>query len=288
MSNTLFDATLALAKILPWNVVESSATGGATTTLIDTGFPWYITVGATNSLPPDDYYNGGTLFFKSHTHPTLSKTTAIVTDWVSATTTFTYVAVSDAPHAGDTYAVVPRDYPRNVLRRCVNQALADIGGELLYNVATTTVSDQMSFDLPSGVYNVKTIEIACSSTSPYGYIEHHHWHEVNDDIYFDEGTQPGVTGNIIRIGYQVPLSELTADTSALPDQYNMDMVVWTAAVHALRWKMGMTHDDEPWLKEKFNEALAQSMRYQNLYMKEITRKPRAHQYSVWAGREPVD
>ena len=68
---TLFSATLDLAEILG-NVIRSTATGGTTATLIDTGFP--------RNPPPDDAYNYGTLFLISCTQTALNSTTAVVTD----------------------------------------------------------------------------------------------------------------------------------------------------------------------------------------------------------------
>jgi len=124
MSSTLFQATLDLARIVG-NVVEGMATAGSDTTLIDTNFQYSIDH---TSAPIDDYYNYGTIWILTCNN---ADKTAIITDWVQSTETFTFSApgaFSAACAAGDLYAVADKTYPRWQLRQCVNKALMSIGG----------------------------------------------------------------------------------------------------------------------------------------------------------------
>ena len=84
---TLFDATLALAKILT-TVPEGTATGGGTTTLVDS-----------SRTEPVDHFNDGTIWFKSGNNIGLSTK---VTDY-AANGTFTHATLG-ANVATDTYA----------------------------------------------------------------------------------------------------------------------------------------------------------------------------------------
>lgn len=278
---TLASATLDLARILPITVVDSVATSdGAAgkTTLVDGSFAY----SSSDSTPPDDYYNGGTIFFKSCTNTGLNGTTAIVTDYVRTGGTFTFAAAAAQTKSGDTYSVINRDFPRVKLRQCINQALAEIGGEDAQNTALTTVADQMTYDLPAGVYNVIKVEVAASTTSPYGYVEHHHWAEVNDDIAFIEGHQPTNTGYIIRLTYRVPWAELTADSSAVADLINPNWLTWKAAVYALRWRVGILGEQDPYLRTHLTEAIAKDSENDRRYRPHLQLANRSPQHSLWS------
>ena len=235
---TLFSATLDLAKILG-NVIESTATGGTTATLLDNAFP--------RTPPPDDAYNKGTLFFISCTQTTLNSTTAIVTDWDQADTatppnsTFTFaspVTPAVTITATDRYAFCDKDWPRDVLRRAINQAIQSLGAlPDLYTLSTfVTVARQEAYALPAGVYNVKRVEIATSTSAPYYYRTHRHWTEKDGYIYLDTGFEETAGGYPIRLTYEVPSAELTTDAGTISNYIHPDLLKWEAAVNAYLWK----------------------------------------------------
>jgi len=90
---TLFDATLALAKILT-TVPEGTATGGGTTTLVDS-----------SRTEPVDHFNDGTIWFKSGNNIGLSTK---VTDY-AANGTFTHATLG-----ADVAAIIAAHNPRDV------------------------------------------------------------------------------------------------------------------------------------------------------------------------------
>lgn len=246
---TLFSATLDLAKILG-NVVESTTSAaGTTATLIDTGFP--------RTAPPDDAYNGGTLWFISGA---LAGKTAVVTDWTQSSKTFTFATQTAAPGSGSRYAFLDKDYPRDVLRNAVNSAVQSIGGVVdTYTLATfVTVANQEAYALPAGVYNVKRVEIATSTSSPYSYRKHHHWTEKDGYIYLDRGFEEGSAGYGIRLTYIVQPSELTTDTGTtgtISDYIHPDLLKWTAAVYAIQWRIYALGDTNPILERRLAYAI---------------------------------
>lgn len=230
---TLFSATLDLAKILG-NVMESvTSAAGTTTTLVDNALP--------RNPPPDDAYNYGTLWFISGA---LASKTAVVIDWDQADTgtppasTFTFSTQTAAPGAASRYAFCDRDWPRDVLRNSVNAALQTIGTVPdVYTLSTfTTVANQEDYTLPAGVYNVRKVETATSSTTPYYYQNQYHWEEIDGVIRFKNGYAPTNAGDLIRLTYAVPPAELTTDAGTISDYIHPDLLKWTAAVHALSWK----------------------------------------------------
>lgn len=283
MSETLFSATRAIAKFIPGNVVVDGAatSDGAAgkTTLVDNA-AWFV---SPTTLPADDYFNGGTIWFIDQvTGSANDGYTAIITDYSSSTGTYTFAAINAQTKTGDTYSASNRMYPRFILRQAVNYALADIGGEDLYNTATTTVADQMNYDLPSGVYNILRVEQATSTSSPYGYVPLNHWREINDDIFFEDGYQPSSTGYILRLTYRIPFAELTADTSALPDLADMNWVKWCGVAYCLRWKLGLTDGDER-VQSFLEEALLNAEKMARQHRPKMRQIPRGHEHAKWGG-----
>jgi hypothetical protein len=242
---TLFSATLDLAKILG-NVIESVTSGaGTTTTLVDTNFP--------RTAPPDDAYNYGTLWFITGD---LAGKTAVVTDWTQSSKTFTFATQTAAPGASKRYAFLDKDYPRDVLRQAVNMALQTIGGVPdIYTLSTfVTVANQEDYTLPAGVYNVKKVEIATSDTAPYYYQKHYHWTEVDGVIRFKNGYAPTTAGDLIRLTYIVPPEELDDDADPISDYVHPDRLKWTAAVHALLWKLPAMGEQSQAVNQKLQMA----------------------------------
>jgi len=228
---TLFDATLALAKIL-MPVKEGSASGAGAagkTSLVDT-----------TRQEPDDYFHktnvaAGTIWLTSGTNDGTSRA---LTDYTQSSGTFTFAAVSTQTQAADTYAAAPIDFSRDELISAINAARQTIGAvPVEYTNATyVTVANQMIYDLPTDVYNVKRVEVAQATSSPYLYQIHNNWYEINNDIVFQEESQPGASGYLIRLTYVVPPTDLTTDAGTISNYTHIDLLKWIAAVHILRHK----------------------------------------------------
>lgn len=286
MAETLASATREIAKLLPGPhiYIQSAATAdGAAgkTTLVDTS-AWFV---SPTTLPADDYFNGGTLWLiDAVTGTSNDGDTRIITDYVSSTGTYTFAAADAQVLTGDTYAACPRFYPRFILRQAVNHVLAEVGGEDLYSISLTTVADQMAYDLPTGVYNVKRLEIATADSSPYYYvaIDPGKWREINDDIVFKDGEQPTTTGDIIRLTYRVPFAELTTDAGTLPDLVDMNWVKWAGVAYCLRWKLGMTAYDEPIVREMLAESITRAELNAQKYRPKVQQMPADWPHSPWA------
>lgn len=242
------------------NVVEGTATGGGATTLVDTGFP-YLPDG---SAPANDFYNGGTLWFLSGTViGTADAVKVLVTDWDKASKTFTFGTVAPlAVAAGVRYAAVDRFWPGFVLEQGVIQALKALGNvvQVYEDAALVTVAEQAAYALPAGVYNVKRVEVARSTASPYEYLREHQWEEMGDvngvgSVVFDRGFEPDAAGYRIRLRYQAEVDEATVRTYGVPDVAPVEYVRWAAAAWALRWRMQRVKLDEPEKGNFFSEAL---------------------------------
>lgn len=222
---TLFDLTLSLSEIVA-ETHFGTATGGSTTTLADSTLD-----------DPDDYYNGGTIWFRSGNN--ISKT-AIVTDFTNATGTITFATQSLACAAGNEYAVAPKEYNRSMLRRAVNQALQD--KELHYLQTDTTLTGAtgtLSIALTDGVTDVRRVTVEGSPN--------YFWREVNGYLVFDDGYEPA-TGDDIVVYYVGAHAVLDSDDDELSVNVAPELVKWKAAIYALRSRYMVAGDDDPKIK----------------------------------------
>ena len=264
---TLASATLELARLVT-DVITGVATGGSGTTLLDTA-----------RTEVDDYLTNGTIWFLSGNNAGKS---ALISDWDLATKTFTFVTPGAACAAGDRYSVIPRDYPRHQLRQAINQAIQEIGPLPARNTTLTTVAEQHEYTLPAGVYNLLRVELQESTSTDAEWIPNYHWEELASEgkLKFDRGFAPCETGISIRLTYQtLQHTELTTDIATIPDYILIERVVWPAAVHALRWRAGQTHSDEPWITGRLNEALTKAEIVKNSIP--IPRVPKDPHLSGW-------
>lgn len=235
MTITMFSATKELAIILG-NTVAGTATGGSATTLLDT-----------TRLETDKYFTGGTLWFLTGNR---ANTSTKITDWDLATKTFTF-ATGAVAAAGNNYVAAPADYPREQLQFGISQAVRELP---LRNITLLTVADQNEYTLPTGVYNLKHVEIAHKLTAPYEYIPNYSWQELEGKLVFDPLSYPTESDLIIRLTYLPRYAPVYTDAEALPDLDHIDALIWSAAVYCIRWRLQRTMGDQD-LTRFLNEAL---------------------------------
>lgn len=278
------DAVLDLAEQLT-DVMESAATAdGAAgkTTLVDNSLP--ITA------PADDYYNQGTIFFVACTNTALDGTTAIITDFatLAGVSTYTFAAAAAQTKSGDRYAVIKNDWPRYILRQSINVGLRRTGDVDQQDASLTTVANQAEYNLPAGVFNVRTLEIAEQDSTPYDYyeVDPGYWDEIEGQIQFKPGYQPQTTGYKIRLTYNSPLADITSDSTALPTLLHPEYVIWEAMIHALTWRLRLlgNGEDNDILRSDTNRALNEAKEKAKQYRRLMRRKPRSHETSGYAIR----
>lgn len=244
MAYTLFYATLDLARIL-MDVFESTATGGSTTTIVDTLM--YQTAGWFSDAPY------GTAWLKLTT-----PASKIITGHTAGTITFT-PAQSGAVAANDRYAAAPGIYPKAVLIQCINAALREMG-KLPYQKDVTAVAAQESYTSSDDVAfgnEVYAVEFANSSSAPYHWTPHYRWTQKyvgsTLTLVFDEDTELQAAYKM-RITYGSLHPEVWLDADVIHDLVAPDRLKWEAAVHALRWRYQRTKQDDPAQIALLNEA----------------------------------
>jgi len=228
---TLVQAMLETAKVLGITY-EGTATGGSTTTLVDSALDF-----------PQDHFEGGTLWVTSGTADGLCVKVSAY-----ANNTFTF-ATSTAVVATNTYVAATKDFPKWLLKQAALMALR-FTPILKIDTTQTTVADQETYTLPTGVTDVRRVQVAASSSSPYGYETNYHWQEVNGTLYFFDPPAGGYLMRIWYVGYHGDIAE----SGSLEEGVSQDWLKWASAVNAWRWKMEQIRKDNPVAMDLMNEA----------------------------------
>lgn len=211
---TLFQVLLDVARTCGV-LVSGTATGGSTTTLVDT-----------NRLEQDDYFKGGTLFFRSGTG--LINTTAKPTAYTGSSGTFTF-ATQTAPSAGVLYSA--SNQSRDTLVQAVNLALTHMGVYTATDTSVALVNGTLEYDLPAGVSNVVRLEAPVlydTIHSNLAYAKMYQWEEDNGKLRLKYPIT-GAYGEDLRIYYNCYHAEVNADADVISDLFNRQRLMWTAA-----------------------------------------------------------
>jgi hypothetical protein len=264
---TLWDASLDLARVLTqvWN---STATGGTTTTVVDTAID-----------EPSNYFGtstrNGTLWLDLTTD-----VTKVITGHTTTTLTFSPAQATPTPGAvvaGNVYYAAPADFPRFVLFQSINAALQEIGRMPTVAEVTATI-DQQEYDSDDNAIfenEIIKIELANDDSAPYNWTPHYNWKQVEltkRALVFAEGYVPD-EANTMRITYLADHATLSTDAGVVNRIVNPNRLKWQAAVHALRWKIAHTKGDEDFFREAYAQAqvnaLREAAKYPILYDKII-------------------
>jgi len=245
-------ATLAsVLRLLALQVCETytgTATGGSTTALADT----------TNLTQlPDDYLNGGVIFFLSGNN---SGKTAVITDFTSSSGTITFATQSGACALGDKYLACHRNIDRTALVNAINLALLSVGRVPKIDATLTGTTDTIEHTLPTGIYNVKRVRNGVAGSEE----ENYWWEEVNGKLRFKDGYEPA-TGDVIQLYYIGYHADVSLDADVVHELVPIDTLVKVAAVEALQTRYGVTGDDDPRIKAKLSAALAQKQEALRFY-----------------------
>ena len=225
MTHTLFEITHRVVSELG-EVFQGVATGGTTTTLIDTD-------GLTDF--PDDAFNTngkGTLWLLHDAGGVGAAPEGEwgrVSDFVQSTSTATMEALTVAPAASDIYAIAsPRYRLQNVIAK-VNIALTKMGKIKLEDISLSVSGSLTEYTLPLARMNVTEVEIAGQET-----VDDYEWRTIldwdiqktakgtADELIFKVAQTDGAT---IRLTYYQEHPRIYAATDTLDDQISIEAVV---------------------------------------------------------------
>lgn len=239
---TLLDISLKVAKEV-MDVVEGTATGGSTTTLADT---------VLLANYPDDYFNNGRLWIKSGTHTGEIYT---VSDFTTSTGVVTFAAVVGAIAAGVRYSIARNTYPWDQIVSAIQRAL---DSTWVTGIDSTLEGDgeTLEFTLPTGVYDVKRVELQDTAISNSERNNSTHWRETSTGkLRFDYGYAPR-DGYTIHVYYRDQHAELTDYSVVISNEINVEWLKWAAAQELLWWGVTMYGQQVEYrIEERMNKVI---------------------------------
>jgi hypothetical protein len=245
-SLTLRMAMLEVARMMG-TVKTGTATGGTVNSLVDE-----------NSELVPGKYNGGTLWMLSGDNVDLCE---IIKD--SANMTFTLDDNLALPiEAGDMYAVALPKFSKMDLKQAINFVLAHT--QIIRVNLALSVANSDTYNLPSGVKNVKKLFIAGNTSDPYQWQENHYWDEINGQLVFLPGKYPTDIGKpmkLVYMGNHGEIYELADDpaqqSNEIDASLNQDYILWSAVVFLWRMQVQKMGKDDPYAIDFLNEAKAE-------------------------------
>lgn len=224
---------------LVWKVVvelgtakTGKATGGSTTTLIDTN---------ALRLVENDYYNEGTLFILKAGSAAPEKEFSKIKDFTQTSKTVeVYDALTAAPASGDTYGIANRRFPLYLVVEKINNALYMDGYIPGEDQSITTVAGQTEYTLPVGASrDLRQVLVQTNDDSDMNL-----WTQVvNFDVQKTAtGTQDVLVlayeleaGRTLWLRYAKQHDELRIAGADLDEVIHPDRVVYAACAELLRW-----------------------------------------------------
>jgi hypothetical protein len=214
-------------------------------------------------LDDNDIFNRGTVWITGGTY---AGTMRMVKDYsqtgtdpaITGTITIVGNALAGAVADGDTYSVARSDYPLDVLKRSINQALQELPPIPQYHNDSdfVTVANQLEYTLPTGVQGdiIHSLEMAASTTTPWWFVKKGDWWHDATKLYFHSRAAPQTAGYRLRLMYSARPTDLSADSDACTDLYNPALIVWKAAVIAAQWRVDETEGADEHAVRALNRA----------------------------------
>jgi len=249
MSYTLGNLTYFVASELGV-VTEGTATGGSTTTIIDTN----------DRTEADDYWNGGTAWILRDAGGASAAPEgeySIISDFTATTDTVTVrTAFTVTPAVGDRYALGKKRYPLNTLIQCVNKAIVDLGTIPVTDITTvTTASEQTEYTLPGAAsrdLREVWIQVVDDDANDNRWSKLHNWSiqrtttGTGDLLVFPLQPNEPYKLKLVYMGEHLPLYVYS---DKLNETIPRERIIYRAVFHALNWFKQKTSSNEQPLAE---------------------------------------
>ena len=203
---TLFDVMLETARLSGILRSGSGTYGGVDGT---TGYKYFTD---TTRLEKEEFFTGGTLFFKT------SKLFAKVLKFEQTTGKISFLA-STAITADEPYSVTNTD--PYALIEAVNSALTHMGTYTKVDETLSSDTTSTEYTLPSGVSNLVRVEYSVDDS----YSPQLSWREIEGKLYT---YTPFKTAGTIRLYYNTLHPYVEDADDVISDAYNYNRLAWTA------------------------------------------------------------
>ena len=236
----LFDLTYRVGRE-SGTVDEGIATGGSTTTIIDT-----------NALDQDDdYWNKGTAWIirdSAGASAAPEGEYSVISDFATSTDTATLQdTLTAAVASGDRYAVGRKQVPLHIIIQKINQVLIDLG-VVPYTDTTSVVmaANQTEYTLPvAASHDLREVWLQMDNTDA----DDNLWVEIFNWVV--EKSDRGVADTLIlplqyskdyylKLVYMAKHPSLYASTDKLSEHVPLERVVFPAVLDCLRWRKQRT------------------------------------------------
>lgn len=227
MTDTLFDAVLATARVVG-GTAQGAATGGSATSLIDT----------VNRAESDDHWNGGTILIVTDAggaNAAPEGEWGYISDFTSSSANFTITTLSTAVAAGDIYAAVPARFSLDKIRNAINTSLSGILVPAINSTALDTADNQTEYTLPAAITRNNLRQVWYQTIT--GDADDNEWHELRDWYVIKKGTGtqdvlvlPQLTASRdILLVYMTPHGALYNATDQINEAVHLDRIKFRAA-----------------------------------------------------------
>jgi hypothetical protein len=233
----LVDIVLEVARMMG-TVRDGEAESGGLTSLVDT----------INRTEPNDYFNGGSIFIRSGSETGAVRTIA---DFVNATATLSWTtALSVGIAAGVEYSVMSSEFTYANIKAAINSVLR-YTQYIKTNTDLVGVADTLSYKLPVDVNNIKRVEVAMSTTSPYYYVIWQNWKEELGNLVFDQYSPDA--GLTIKLWYESAHGQLLND-DVMRASVDIEWLKWKSVAWLYRDQITRLEKDKPIDVDLLNEA----------------------------------
>ncbi len=253
--------TLTLSKVMQraWtelgHLTEVTATGGGTTTVIDT-------LGVAAKFTSDDALVGGTaivMYDAGGAGAAPEGEFGRINDYVASTATFTIEALTAAIAAGDRIGLCRPTIAYQQMRQAVNDGLANLGTISLVDISLTTTS-ALQYTLPATLKIKKITDILIQDydNGPYRSVI---------GLFEDYPAAPGSTGILearevlqsgrtLKILYEGVHPTLTVYSSVISETIQEELAVAAAVDKALTWLVSKRGDSAlgTFILQRWNDA----------------------------------
>ena len=251
MTYKLWDALLATAQELAITK-ESTATGGTTTTLIDT-------VARTEV---DDYWNEGTVWYvDADGTETYNNYCAVINDFDYDSNTLSFATQTAAPESGDRYIVATPRYTLDMLKSAINSVL-QTAKVLDVDETVSIEEDTTEYTLPTTIYRGNLMSVWYQTETDNS--DDNWWQEIQDWRVIDSDTGTGDTLVLFQqytadrtlqlhyLAYHPILSSISGEINELID---LEGLTIRAAIWCMRSRMAGGAKDR-WMAQLVNELIA--------------------------------
>lgn len=203
---TLFDVMLETARLSGILRSGSGTYGGVDGT---TGYKYFTD---TTRLEKEEFFTGGTLFFKT------SKLFAKILKFEQTTGKISFLA-STAITADEPYSATNTD--PYALIEAVNSALTHMGTYTKVDETLSSDTTSTEYTLPTGVSNLVRVEYSVDDS----YSPQLSWREIEGKLYT---YTPFKTAGTVRLYYNTLHPYVEDADDVISDAYNYNRLAWTA------------------------------------------------------------